>query len=234
MLALALALSTAAVDAQYFERHQPGALDANIAALEAAPADAEALWRLCRALVRRGEKGGGVADFALARRRCEESVALSSAAANAHFWLGVALARYGEARGVVKSLALVRPIRAEMRKTLALDPGHGGAHQVLGQVYWKLPRLAGGDKKAALAEFEEAVRLSPRYTANYVPLAEALLHFGRREDAARVLEAALKVSDPADPAAAVEDAVKARSLLESLRGTGDEGSGRRDESRSHP
>lgn len=217
MLALALALSTAALDAQYLQRHQPGALEANVAALEAAPADAEHLWRLCRALVRRGERGGGPADFALARGRCEESVALSSTTAAAHFWLGVATGRYAESKGRLKAFALVKPIRAQMRATLALDPDHGGAHHVLGQILWKLPRLAGGDKKAALAEFEEAVRLSPRYTANYLPLAEALLHFGRREDAVRVLDSALQVTDPADPAAAGEDAAKARLLLESIR-----------------
>lgn len=127
------------------------------------------------------------------------------------------MARYGEAKGILKSLSLIKPIRAEMHKTLELDPGHGGAHQVLGQVLWKLPRLAGGDKKEALAEFEVAVRLSPKHTANYVPLAEALLHFGRREDAIRVLESALKISNPTDPAAASENVPKARSLLESLR-----------------
>lgn len=214
---MVLALSTAALDAQYFGRDRPGELEANIAALEAAPADGEVRWRLCRALVRRGERGGGTADFDLARRRCEESVALSSASADAHFWLGVALARYGEAKGAVKSLYLVKPIRAQMHRTLELDPGHGGAHHVLGQVLWKLPRIVGGDKKGALAEFEAAVRLSPRYTANYVPLAEAYLHFGRREDAVRVLLAALLVSDPADPAAAPQDFAQARALLESLK-----------------
>lgn len=214
---MALAVSTAALDAQYYQRHQPGGLEANIAALEAAPADAEVLWRLCRALVRRGEKGGGVADFGGARRLCAESVAQSSTTANAHFWLGVATARYGEAKGAVKSLYLVKPIRAAMRRTLELDPGHGGAHQVLGQVFWKLPRIVGGDKKAALAEFEEAVRLSPRFTANYVPLAEALLHFKRREEAVQVLESALTVSDPADPAAAAEDIPIARAMLERLK-----------------
>ena len=216
---LALALSTAALDAQYYQRHQPGALEANVAALETA-SEAEHLWRHCRALVRRGERDKALADFELARRRCGESVDLSSTTADAHFWLGVATARYGEAKGALKSLSLIKPIRAQMRATLELDPGHGGAHQVLGQVLWKLPRLAGGDKKGALAEFEEAVRLSPRYTANYVPLAEALLHFGRRADAARVLKSALEVADPADPAAAAVDAAKARSLLESLRGDG--------------
>lgn len=217
MLALALALSTAALDAQYLHRHQPGALEANVAALESAPSDADHLWRLCRALVRRGERAKSTADFELARRHCEESVTLSSTTADAHFWLGVAMARYGEAKGVLKSLSLIKPIRAQMRETLELDPGHGGAHQVLGQVLWKLPRLAGGDKKEALAEFEEAVKLSPRHTANFVPLAEALLHLGRRDDAFRILEAALKISDPADPAAAAEDTVKARSLLGSLK-----------------
>ncbi|TBR26185.1 hypothetical protein EPO15_00660 [bacterium] len=214
---LALALSTAALDAQYFQRDRPGALDANIAALASAPADAEHLWRLCRALIRRGERAKSSKDFESARRRCEESVALDSKTADAHFWLGVAMARYGEAKGILRSLSLVKPIRAEMAKTLQLDPKHGGAHQVLGQVLWKLPRFAGGDKKKALEEFETAVRLTPRHTANYVPLAEALVYFERREDALRVLDAALKVTDPADPAAAPEHAAKAKALLEKLR-----------------
>lgn len=213
---LALALSTAAIDTQYLQRHQPGALEANIAALESATGS-EHLWRLCRALIRRGERAKSTADFELARRHCEESVALTSTTADAHFWLGVAMARYGETKGVLKSLSLIKPIRAEMRRTLELDSGHGGAHQVLGQVLWKLPRLAGGDKKEALAEFEEAVRLSPKHTANYVPLAEALLHFGRREDAVLVLESALIILDPTDPAAATENLPKARAILESIR-----------------
>ena len=214
---LALALSTAALDAQYFGRDRPGELEAHVAALEAAPADGESRWRLCRALVRRGERAGGLADFTLARRRCEEAVALSSTSAAAHFWLGVAMARYGEAKGAVKSLYLVKPIRAQMRKTLELDPGHGGAHHVLGQILWKLPRVVGGDKKGALTEFETAVLLSPRYTANYVPLAEAYLHFGRPQDAVRVLLAALLVSEPADPAAAPHDFAQARALLATLQ-----------------
>ena len=192
-------------------------MDSNVRALEDTK-EAGGLWRLCRALIRRGERDKAAADFETARGKCEESVALSSTTADAHFWLGVALARYGEAKGILKSLSLIKPIRAQMRRTLELDPGHGGAHHVLGKVLWKLPGLAGGDKKAALAEFEEAVRLTPRHTANYVPLAEAYLHFERRGDAVRVLESLLQVSDPADPASAVEDFVKAKTLLVSFSG----------------
>ncbi len=222
----AAAAAAADLDTDYLRRDTPGKLEANIAALQAAldtPPDgtpkAGVLWRLCRAEVRRGErreaKADRLADFVLARGHCEASVALSSAAADAHFWLGVAMGRWGETKGVLKAVLLVKPIRREMALTLGLDPRHGGAHRTLAEILWQLPGLMGGDKKAALAEFEAAVRLSPGYTANYVPLAKAYLHFGRRVEAARTLQAVAAVKEPSDPAAFPDDLAEARALLAS-------------------
>ena len=208
------------IDAQYYRRDTGANLSENIAALEGLPGTAEHLWRLCRAQVRRGEKrekrSDKLADYALARRNCERAVAMSSGTAEARFWHGVAMGRWGETKGILKAMFLIKPIRREMAATLRLDPGHGGAHHVLGEMLWQIPGLAGGDKKKALAEFEAAVRLSPGYTANYQPLAEAYLHFGRKDDAARVLRAVAEVKEPADPAEYPENLADARKLLEKL------------------
>lgn len=217
-------------DAGYYERHLPGRLDENIAGLESSLAASEAdlpgpartdyLWRLCRAKIRRGEKkekkADKLADYESARKDCEQAVALSSGTADARFWHGVSMGRWGETKGIMKALFLVKPIKREMEATLALDPAHGGAHHVLGEILWQLPGFAGGDKKQATKEFEEAVRLSPDYTANHIPLAEAYLHFKRKDDAVRVLKLVEAVAKPADPAEYPENLADAKALLKKL------------------
>ena len=126
------------------------------------------------------------------------------------------MGRYGETKGIMKALFLVGPIKRAMEETIRLDPAHGGAHHVLGEILWQLPGFAGGDKKRALKEFEEAVRLSPDYTANHGPLAEAYLHFKRRDDAIKTLKAVEAVANPADPAEYPENLADARKRLAEL------------------
>ncbi|MBI3564908.1 MAG: hypothetical protein HY079_06920, partial [Elusimicrobia bacterium] len=129
---------------------------------------------------------------------------------------GITMGRRGETQGILKSLFLIKPIKKEMAEVLRLDPRHGGAHRVLGEILWQVPGFAGGDKKKALEEFEAAVRLSPDYTANYEPLVEAYLKYGRKDDAVRVLKQGLAVTAPSDPAAAPDDQADLRKLLEKL------------------
>lgn len=217
-------------DAQYFQRHLDDNLDKNISGLkdalksEAVGGDdgwkAGYLWRLCRAKVRLSEKKEKRSDklalYESAKSDCERSVALSSRTADAHFWLGVAIGRWGETKGLMKALFIIKPLKKEMAEVLRLDPSHGGAHNVLGEILWQVPGFVGGDKKKALEEFETALRLSPRYTANHQPLAEAYLHYGRKDDAIRVLKLVEATKDPADPAEYPENLADAKKLLAAL------------------
>jgi len=222
----ARAADLASIDAAYFHRDQAGNLDRSLAEIDAAlpasagAASADLLWRRGRTLIRRGEKreksADKLADFDLARQDCEKAVALSSGSADAHFWHGVAMGRWGEAKGIFKALFLIKPIRREMAATLALDPNHGGAHRVLGEMLWQIPGIAGGDKKAAIAEYETAIRLSPNHSTNYQVLAEAYLHFDRKDDAIRVLKAVADIKTPDDPAEYPGDLADARKLLAKL------------------
>lgn len=232
MLALALVLLSAALpssaadlssaDALYFHRDQPQKLDAALAAydelLKASPDDPEVLWRKGRALMRHGEKQARkaekLADYLQAEDLLKRAVALKPGVADARFFYGVTMGRRGEAQGILKSLFLIKPIKKEMAEVLRLDPAHGGAHRVLGEILWQVPGFAGGDKKKAIEEFEAAVRLSPDYTANYEPLAEAYLKYGRKDDAIRVLRQGLAVTTPSDPAAAPDDQADLRKLLD--------------------
>lgn len=220
-------------DAQYFQRHLGDNLDKNIAGLKNALKSeaigegeawkADYLWRLCRAKVRHAEKlekrADKLAEYDSAKTDCEKSVALSSQTASSHFWLGVAIGRWGETKGLLKALFIIKPLKKEMAEVIRLDPSHGGAHNVLGEILWQVPGFAGGDKKKALEEFETALRLSPRYTANHMPLAEAYVHLGRRDDAIRVLKMVEEVKDPADPAEYPDNLADAKKLLEKLENT---------------
>lgn len=211
------------IDRQYFHRHEGRNLELNLESLEAmvkAEPTADALWRLCRVKVRAAEKKKSRADklagFESAKSDCERSIALSSGTADAHFWLGLALGRWAETKGMMKALFALKTIKREMAEVLRLDPSHGGAHNVLGEILWQVPGFAGGDKKKALTEFETALRLSPRYTANHQPLAEAYLHFNRKDDAIKVLKMVEATKDPADPAEYAGDVADAKKLLGKL------------------
>ncbi|MFI5351056.1 MAG: tetratricopeptide repeat protein [Elusimicrobiota bacterium] len=211
------------VDRLYFHRDQGANLADSISALDdliKSDGSPDLYWRRCRSLIRRGElrgkKSDKLADYDLARQDCEKSVALSSGSADAHFWYGVAMGRWGEAKGIFKALFLIKPIRREMAATLALDPNHGGAHRVLGEMLWQIPGFAGGDKKAAIAEYETAVRLGPNHSTNYPVLAEAYLHFDRKDDAIRTLKAVAEIKNPDDPAEYPGDLVDAQKLLAKL------------------
>lgn len=227
LLSAALPASAAdpsAADALYFHRNEPQKLDQALAAydelLKASPDDPALLWRKGRALMRRGEKQARkaekLADYLSAEDLLKRSVELGPKDAEAHFFYGVTMGRRGETQGILKSLFLIKPIKKEMAEVLRLDPNHGGAHRVLGEILWQVPGFAGGDKKKAVAEFEDAVRLSPDYTANYEPLAEAYRKYGRKDDAIAVLKKGLAVTSPLDPAAAPDDQADLKKLLDKL------------------
>jgi tetratricopeptide (TPR) repeat protein len=227
LLSAALPVSAAdlsSVDALYWHRNEPQKLDQNIAALDdllkASPDDAELLWRKGRSVMRRGEKkdrkSDRLADYLAAEELLKRSVTLKPDVAESHFFYGVTMGRRGEAQGILKSLFLIKPIKKEMAEVIRLDPNHGGAHRVLAEILWQVPGFAGGDKKQALAEFETSIRLSPNYTANYQPLAEAYLKYDRKDDAIKTLKAAIAVTEPADPAAAPDDKADAQKLLDKI------------------
>ena len=230
-------MSPESFDPQYFQRNIGLNLDENIKGLEAtlekavigengettkadAAWKAPYLWRLCRAKIRRSEKlekkSAKMAGYEDAKGDCEKSIALSSGAADAHFWLGVGLGRWAETKGMMKALFALKTIKREMAETLKLDPNHGGAHHVLAEILWQVPGIAGGDKKKALSEFELAVKLSPTHSANYQPLAEAYLYFDRKDDAVKTLKAVEAIKEPADPAEYPENLADAKKLLTKL------------------
>lgn len=216
----------AEIDRLYFHRDENGKLEASISKTEgllaARPDDPALVLRLARGWVRWGERQSVKKErlkyFFKAEERCRRAIALKPDEADAHFWLGVAMGRRGQTQGILRSLFLVSPIRKEMAEVLRIDPSHGGAHHVLGEIFRQLPGFAGGDKEAAARELEEAIRVDPDHTSHYPALAKAYLSLGEKEKARAVLMKALEVKSPSDPAESRNDLDEAREMLKRLGG----------------
>lgn len=134
-----------------------------------------------------------------------------------HYWLGICYGVYGEARGVLKSLSLVKPIKAAMNKVLELDPDYddGGADRVLGRVYHELPGFAGGSKKKSLEHLLRSKELGPRVGLTRIYLADTYLSMDEVEKAREELEFVLAMEpDPSLVAETAEEKGMARERLE--------------------
>lgn len=161
----------------------------------------EAYWRISRILYYIGEhsdkKKEKKAIFSQGVYWAEKAVALQPEKTDGHYWHGVNNGKYGETRGVLKSLALVKPIKNAMNKVLELDHSYedGGADRVLGRVYFKLPGFAGGSKKKSLEHLLKSKELGPNDALTRVYLAETYLALKEKDKAREELEYVLNMED---------------------------------------
>jgi tetratricopeptide (TPR) repeat protein len=147
----------------------------------------------------------------------KKAIELDTNKVEGHFWLGVNYGVYGEAKGVLKSLFLVKPIKEEMRRVLEIDPAYdrGGADRILGRVYHEVPGLFGGDEKKSLEHLLKAVEYGPRVGLNLLYLADTYIDLKRIDDARKTLETILTMEPMPDllPETA-EERDQARAKLE--------------------
>jgi tetratricopeptide (TPR) repeat protein len=223
-VAVLLAVSSGVVgeaDSLYWNRNQNGNLERSIALLESQPGNQpENLWRLGRSLVRLGEKKVSkhekIEIFSRAESLLRQAVTLEPQSPQAHCWLGIAMGRRGEARGILRSLFLIGPLKREMREVLKLDPKHAWAHHVLGEMLFQIPIFAGGSKKGAVRELEMSASSEPDGASHFTALAKAYLAVGKRDQARTALEHVFTIKTPADPAEYDEDVRDAREMLKNL------------------
>jgi tetratricopeptide (TPR) repeat protein len=126
-----------------------------------------------------------------------KAIALQPDKPDGHYWLGVNNGKYGEVKGVMKSLALVKPIKRSMFKIIEVDRGYedGGADRVLGRVFFKVPGIAGGSKDKSLEHLEKSKELGPEDPITRLYLAETYLAKKRVDDARAELEYVLSMPD---------------------------------------
>lgn len=214
----------AAADALYAERANPDlawqAADKYAEAARLDPASYEARWKAAKAVfylgrisASNGEKGR---LFSEAIGQAKEAVRLAPNGSEGHFWLGAGYAEYGQAKGVLKSLALRDDIEREMNAVLRIDErfGCGAAHITLGRIYYKVPGLFGGSLKKSRQHLERALEICPRETTTLLYLAETYWELEEKRLAIETLERLLALEPyAAILAEAARDKAEAGRLL---------------------
>ncbi len=112
-----------------------------------------------------------------------------------HFWLGANLGLTAEARGFLKALALVDPIRKEMETVIRLDPNYEQAAglRTLARLDYRAPFFKGGDKRHSVELLKEALGRFPNNSLTMLYLSDSYITLGRRAEAKAQLESILKL-----------------------------------------
>ena len=135
--------------------------------------------------------------FAQAVYHADKAIACGPEKPDGYYWRGVNNGKYGETRGILKSLSLVKPIKQDMNKVIELDRSYedGGPDRVLGRVYFKLPGFAGGNKDKSREHFEKSKEYGPNDAFTRIYLAETLMGLKEIEKAREELEFVLNMED---------------------------------------
>jgi tetratricopeptide (TPR) repeat protein len=149
----------------------------------------------------------------------KRAVELAPRNPEAHAWYGINTGRWGQTKGIMRSLFLLPTVREAIDTALALDPRNLRALALSGNVFFEVPRIAGGDRQKAEAQFRKALEIDPHFTSARVDLARVLIAAGRHAEARRELQRVLDDTTPQNIADwTVKDAPRARQLLESITG----------------
>jgi tetratricopeptide (TPR) repeat protein len=136
----------------------------------------------------------------------------------ARFWYALNTARWGQTKGVVRSLFLLPAVQEEIQIILQLDPTFTPVYALAGHVFYEVPGLLGGDLKKAEEMFRKGLEQDPQFTAMRVGLGKTLVKLRRVAEARRELQAVLDEKDPSNPADwQLRDIREAREVLESLK-----------------
>lgn len=222
-------------DREYAAARLPEARTAYAAAVQAAPANLEALCRLSKSESELGELQKGDEQRrtrASAADHARAAIKVAPDSAVGHVWLAVALGRQALSEGPKTKLALSREIKSEVDRAIALDPGIGRAWHVLAMWNVKLSSLnaiermaanvvLGGVPKGASNQnaeiaFRKAVALEPGYVNHRLEYGKFLKSQNRNADARNELEKAASLP-PTSNALDARFQSEARELLGKMK-----------------
>jgi len=159
-----------------------------------------------------------LAGYERGRRLGERAVELAPRNADAHLWYAINTGRWGQTKGIMRSLFLLPTLQREIETILALDPRSVRAYALAGNVAMEVPRLAGGDRAKAETYFKKGLEIDSRFTVLRVDLARLYIGDGRYVEARQELQRVLDERAPRIVADwTVKDVPRARALLESIR-----------------
>jgi tetratricopeptide (TPR) repeat protein len=161
-----------------------------------------------------------LAGYDRGRQVGERAVELAPRNVDAHLWYAINTGRWGQTKGIMRSLFLLPTVKREIDTILTLDPRSVRGHSLAGNVYMELPRMVGGDRGKAEAYFKKGLEIDPRFTVLRVDLARLYIAEGRYAEARRELARVLEERAPTIVADwTAKDVPRARALLDSLRNT---------------
>ena len=179
-----------------------------------------------------------LAAYEQGRQAAKRAVELAPRSVTAHLWYAIDTGRWGQTKGLMRSLFLLPIMKEEIDTVLALDPKFPPAYSLAGYFYYEVPGMLGGDLDRAEKLFRTGLELDPTFTAMRVGLAKTLVKKGRAAEARKELEAVLAEKAPHNLADwTLKDSVEARQLLDAIRrrpggGARDQPSRARERSRS--
>lgn len=160
-----------------------------------------------------------LAAYARGRELGQRAVELGPRSEEAHVWYAINTGRWGQTKGVMRSLFLLPTVREELDVIFSLNPRSVRGHALAGNVFFEVPALLGGDRKKAEEHYRKALAIDPRFTVVRIDLARLLNASGRQAEARRELTRVVGETAPSDPAGwTVKDLPRARQLLESIKG----------------
>jgi tetratricopeptide (TPR) repeat protein len=160
-----------------------------------------------------------LAAYERGRELGKRAVELAPKNHDAHLWYAINTGRWGQTKGIMRSLFLLPTVREEVDATLALDPKNLRALALQGNVFFEVPRIAGGDREKAEAVFRKAIEIDPHFTNARIDLARVHIANSRYADARGELQKVLDEKTPQNIADwTAKDAPRARQLLESIKG----------------
>ena len=137
---------------------------------------------------------------------------------DAHLWYAINTGRWGQTKGVLRSLFLLPTVQKEIDILFELNPRSVRAHSLAGNVLLEVPTLLGGDREKAEEHFKKGLAIDPRFTVLRVDLARVYIATGRYAEARRELGRVIDEKEPTVVADwTVKDLPRARELLESIK-----------------
>src|SRR2546425_1211583 len=98
------------------------------------------------------------------RQAAQRAIELAPKSAAARFWYGTNAGRWGQTKGVLRSLFLLPAVKEAMQTALELDPSFAPAYALGGTIYYEVPGFAGGDLDRSEALFRKGLEIDPHYT----------------------------------------------------------------------
>ena len=137
---------------------------------------------------------------------------------DAHVWYALNLGRWGQTKGMMRSLFLLPTIREELDTIFSINPRSVRGHALAGNLFFELPGMLGGDRKKAEEHFRKGIEADPHFTVLRLDLARLLVAEGRIAEARRELERVANETAPTNVADwTARDRPRARTRLDELR-----------------